>query len=220
MRAVSFVRPSLAAAVLAFTLPLAAHAQRSRAASPAPTTGFAFEATPYVGYMIFGDYLSGPLGSSVSNAPAPLIGAELGMKITPNLSIVGNLATTSSDIQAGIPIIGGISVAHSRLVMYDAGLQLVMPLTTAMGTQMTPFLQAGAGAMRYDITQSVINTTATNFAANVGAGVDFAVGRGVGVRVMAKDYIGKFDAQQATYLDVGTNTTNNFAFNAGLRFSF
>jgi hypothetical protein len=142
------------------------------------------------------------------------------MKLTPNLSIVGNLATASSDIQAGIPIIGGISVAHSRLVMYDAGLQLALPLTTAMGTQMTPFLQAGAGAMRYDISQSVINTTATNFAANVGAGVDFAVGRGVGVRVMAKDYIGKFDAQQATYLDIGTNTTNNFAFNAGLRFSF
>ena len=218
MRAHSFVRPALAAGLLALTLTSAAGAQR--AASPAPASGFAFEATPYVGYMIFGDYLSGPLGSSVSNAPAALIGAELGMRITPNLSLVGNLATTSSDIQAGIPLIGGISVARSRLVMYDAGLQLAIPVTTAMGTAMTPFLQAGAGAMRYDITQSVINTTTTNFAANVGAGVDFAVGRGVGVRVMAKDYIGKFDAQQATYLNVGTNTTHNFAFNAGVRFSF
>jgi len=220
MRAHSYLGPSLAAALLALTLPFAARAQRSGAASPAPTYGLAFEATPYVGYMIFGDYLSGPLGSSVSNAPAPLIGAELGMKITPNLSLVGNLATTSSDIQAGIPLLGGISVAHSRLVMYDAGLQLAIPMTTSMGTSMTPFLQAGAGAMRYDITQSVLNTTTTNFAVNVGAGVDFAVGRGVGVRVMAKDYIGKFDAQQATYIDVGTNTTHNFAFNAGVRFSF
>jgi hypothetical protein len=203
MRAHSFVRPSLAMGLLVLTLPIAAHAQR--ATSPAPVSGLAFEATPYVGYMIFGDYLSGPLGTAVTNAPAPL---------------VGNLATTSSDIQAGIPLLGGISVAHSRLVMYDAGLQLAIPVTTAMGTAMTPFVQAGAGAMRYDITQSVINTTTTNFAANVGAGVDFAVGRGVGVRVMAKDYIGKFDAQQATYLNVGTNTTHNFAFNAGVRFSF
>jgi hypothetical protein len=218
MRAHSVVPPSLAAGLLALTVPLAAHAQRSSAAAPA--SGLAFEETPYVGYMLFGDYLSGPLGTAVTNAPAPLIGAELGMKITPNLSLVGNLATTSSDIQAGIPLLGGVSVAHSRLVMYDAGLQLAIPVTTTMGTAMTPFVQAGAGAMRYDITQSVINTTATNFAANVGAGVDFAVGRGVGVRVMAKDYIGKFDAQQATYLDIGTNTTNNFAFNAGLRFSF
>jgi hypothetical protein len=220
MRANSFVSPSLAAGLLALTLPFAANAQRSQAAPSAPASGLTFEATPYVGYMIFGDYLSGPLGTSVSNAPAPLIGAELGMKITPNLSIVGNLATTSSDIQAGIPFLGGISVAHSRLVMYDAGLQLAIPVTTAMGTAMTPFVQAGAGAMRYDITQSVLNTTTTNFAANIGAGVDFAVGRGVGVRVLAKDYIGKFDARQATYLDVGTNTTHNLAFNAGVRFSF
>ena len=219
MRTLSFVRQSIAAGLLALTLPVIAQGQ-SRAASSAPASGLAFEAMPYVGYMVFGNYMSGPLGSSVSNAPAPLIGAELGMKITPNLSLVGNLATASSDIQAGLPILGGISVAHSRLVMYDAGLQLALPLTTAMGTQMTPFLQAGAGAMRYDITQSIVNTTTTNFAANVGAGVDFAVGRGVGVRVMAKDYIGKFDAQQATYLDVGKNTTHNFAFNAGLRFSF
>lgn len=220
MRTHSLLRPSLAGGLLALTLPVVAQAQRSRAAAPASPSAVSFEATPYVGYMVFGNFLSGPLGTSVSNAPAPLIGAELGMKITPTLSIVGNLATTSSDIQAGIPLLGGISVAHSRLVMYDAGLQLAMPLTSAMGTQMTPFLQAGVGAMRYDITQSVINTTATNVAANVGAGVDFAVGRGVGVRVVAKDYIGKFDAQQATYLDIGTNTTHNFAFNAGMRFSF
>jgi opacity protein-like surface antigen len=219
MRTLSIVRPSIAAGLLALTLPIVAQAQ-SRSASSAPASGLAFEAMPYVGYMVFGNYMTGPLGSSVSNAPAPLIGAELGMKITPNLSLVGNLATTSSDIQAGIPLLGGVSIARSRLVMYDAGLQLALPLTTAMGTQMTPFLQAGAGAMRYDITQSFVSTTATNFAANVGAGVDFAVGRGVGVRVVAKDYIGKFDAQQATYLDIGTSTTNNFAFNAGVRFSF
>jgi len=219
MRSNSFVRASLIAGLFAIALPIAASAQ-GRTTSPAPATGFEFEATPYVGYMVFGNYLSGPLGTSISNAPAPLVGAELGMKLTPNLSLVGDLATTSSDIQAGIPLLGGVSVAQSRLVMYDAGLQLALPLSTAMGTQMTPFLQAGAGAMRYDITQAGIGPSATNFAANVGAGVDFAIGRGVGVRVMAKDYIGKFDAQQATYLDVNTNTTNNFAFNAGLRFSF
>jgi hypothetical protein len=219
MRVTSFARPSLAASLFALALPVAAQAQ-SRGPAAVSTSALAFTATPYVGYMVFGDYLSGPLGTSVSNAPATMIGAELGMKIAPNVSIVGNLATASSDIQAGIPLLGGISIAHSRMVMYDAGLQLSLPLATAMGTALTPFLQAGAGAMRYDITQSFVNTTATNFAANIGAGADIAVGRGVGVRVMAKDYIGKFDAQQATYLDVGTNTTHNFAFSAGLRFSF
>lgn len=219
MRIPSFARPSVAASLLVFALPVGAQAQ-SRGSSAPPASAYAFEATPYVGYMVFGDYVSGPLGTSISNAPATVVGAELGMKLAPNISLVGNLATASSNIQVGIPILGGVSIAQSRMVMYDAGLQLSLPVTTMAGTALTPFLQAGAGGMRYDITQSFIATTATNFAANLGAGADVAIGRGVGVRVMAKDYIGKFDAQQATYLDVPTNTTHNFAFSAGLRFSF
>src|SRR5690242_19256214 len=57
MRSNSFVRPSLVAGLLALALPVAARAQ-ARAAAPDPATGFAFEATPYVGYMVFGNYLS------------------------------------------------------------------------------------------------------------------------------------------------------------------
>jgi hypothetical protein len=188
--------------------------------SSTPTHSDAFEATPYVGYMLFGDYLSGPLGSSISNAPAPVVGAQLGMAIAPNVAIIGNLATSSSDIKAGLPFLGGVTIAHSSVVLYDAGLQLSLPVTTMGGAGFSPFLQAGAGAMRYTITESFVTTNATNFAANVGAGADLAVGRGVGIRLMAKDYIGKFDAQQATSLDLSTNTTQNFAFSAGLRLSF
>ena len=179
-----------------------------------------FEATPYAGVIIFGDYLSGPLGTSVTNAPATIIGAQLGMKVTPNISIIGNVATASSDIQAGIPILGGVSIAQSTVQMFDAGLQLELPITSLSGFQFSPILQAGAGAMRYAITESFITTNSTNFAANVAAGADISVGRGVGVRLMAKDYIGNFDMQQATYIDAQTNTTNSFAFSAGLRFSF
>ena len=206
------------AIALVLAVPALVTAQ-SRGASPR-ATNTAFAVTPYVGYMLFGDYLSGPLGTSITTAPAPVIGAQLGMKLAPNLMLVGNVATASSDIQAGIPILGGISLAQSRVQLFDAGLELALPLTSMSGTAFTPFIQAGAGAMRYDITQSFITTTSTNFAANVGLGADISVGRGVGVRVMAKDYIGKFDLQQATYLDFGTNTTQSFAFSAGVRVSF
>jgi hypothetical protein len=221
MRTTSYLAATLRTGALVAALSAIAagiaHAQ-SRATPLA--TGKAFDLTPYAGYMVFGDYIKGPLGTSLSNAPAPVFGAQLGMRLAPNVSLVGNVATTSSDIKAGIPIIGGFSVAHSNLLLYDAGLQLDIPVTTMGGTSLSPFVQAGAGAIRYDITQSLLSAKATNFAANVGLGADVALGNGLGVRVMAKDYIGKFDFKDATFLDFSGQTAHSFAFSAGLRLSF
>jgi hypothetical protein len=189
-------------------------------ASPPIASGTAFELTPYAGYMIFGDYLKGPLGTSISNAPGALYGVQLGMKLAPNISLIGNLGYTSSDIKAGIPFLGGYSIAHSSTLLYDGGIQLDLPISTGTGLNLKPFGQVGVGAMRYNISESILQTNATNFAANVGVGADVALGQGMGLRLMAKDYIGKFNFQGATSLDVQGQTANNFALSAGLRFNF
>ena len=83
-----------------------------------------------------------------------------------------------------------------------------------------PFVQAGVGAIRYNIDESILTTQATNLAGNVGLGADFRVGRGVAVRVLAKDYIGQFNFQDATGLGITGQTAHNFAFTAGMRFDF
>ena len=57
----------------------------------------------------------------------------------------------------------------------------------------SPFLQGGVGAMRYEVESGFLNTTATNVAYNVGGGVDVQLTPNLGLRLMAKDYIGKFD---------------------------
>lgn len=217
MRPRSYFLVTLRSAVAVATLATAAHAQ-SRATRL--ESGRVFDFTPYVGYMVFGPFMSGPFGTSLSNAPAPVYGVQLGMRLAPNISIVGNVAAASSDIKAGIPILGGLSVAKSNMLIYDGGLQLDVPELTMSGTSFKPFIQAGAGAIRYDISQSFLSTTATNFAANIGVGADVAIGRNMGVRLMAKDYIGKFDFKDATFLDFEANTANNLAFSAGLRMSF
>jgi hypothetical protein len=201
------------------TLAATAHAQsRARPLE----SGTVFNATPYVGYMVFGDFVKGPFGTSIYSAPAPVIGAQLGMKLAPNISLVGNLATSSSDIKAGVPFLGGLSVAHSTMVLYDADLQLDIPVTSSMsGVSFSPFIQAGAGGIHYDISAaSVLSTKASNFAGNVGLGADVTLTKDFGIRLMAKDYIGKFDVKDATSLDYSGQTANNFAFSAGVRVSF
>ena len=171
--------------------------------------------------MVFGKYLSGPLGTSLSNAPGPIYGTQVNLSLAPQLSLVGNIGYTASDIKVGIPIFGGVSVGHSSMLIYDAGLEYNFGLGSERGgLPVDPFVQAGVGAIRYDINESVINTQATNFAANVGVGADYALARGIALRFLAKDYIGKFNFKDATGLGITGNTAHNLAFSAGLRFDF
>jgi hypothetical protein len=185
---------------------------RSAAAQTSPR----IEVTPYAGYMVFGDFVKGPLGTSISNAGGALLGAQLGVVLTPNVAVVGNAARASGDIALGIPFLDGITVGSSSAWMVDGALQLSMPLT---GRALTPFVQLGAGAMRHEV-KIGLSTDATNFVGTVGAGADFSLTRAIGLRVMAKDYIGRFDVREATTVDYQPEIAHNFGFSAGLKIAF
>lgn len=176
-----------------------------------------FGITPYAGYMRFGNLVDGPLGASVRGAAGPVYGAEATLGITRGLALVGNLAYASSDLEVGVPVVGGLSLGKSSALLYDAALRLRVPLSTGGGPAITPFVQAGAGAMRQEIEVASIATRSTNVAYNLGAGVDIPIGPRLGLQLMAKDYIGKFDVREATALDVRTETSHNWTVSAGVR---
>jgi hypothetical protein len=170
--------------------------------------------------MVSGDYLKGPLGTTLTNAPGALYGAQLGISLMPSVSLIGNVGYTSGEVRVGVPFFGGLSVGNTTMVMYDVGLQLDLPTSKASSLPLVPFVQAGVGAIHYKIDESILQTTATNAAVNFGIGADVSLGRGVAFRLMAKDYLGKFDFKEATSFEITGQTAHNLAFSAGIRLDF
>jgi hypothetical protein len=215
----SVVRYSAFAALALVAAPLAA--QRAPARTPAPAThATVFDVTPYAGYMRFGHYLDGPLGTNLRSANAPVVGAQLGLAMGPNFGLVGNLAYGSADLQVGVPLLGGVDVGTSRHLIYDAGVEYRVPMQGAAQT-VTPFVQAGAGAITTKLENALMKTSATNVTFNAGAGLDLSLGRTLGARVMVKDYVGRFDASGKTGVSATRgDISHNVAGSLGLRLSF
>jgi hypothetical protein len=71
--------------------------------------------------------------------------------------------------------------------------------------------------MRQEIEVAPVAATSTNFAYNLGAGVDVPLGPRLGLQLMAKDYIGKFDVREATAVPVDARTAHNWTLSAGVR---
>lgn len=176
------------------------------------------EVTPYAGYMVFGAFAQGPFGTSISSTGGPLLGAQLGVALTPNFALVGNAARGSSDITVGLPFIDDITVGTNTAWMFDGALQVSMPLP-GRAIALAPFVQLGAGAMRHEV-RIGLSTDATNFVGTFAAGADVGFTRAIGLRVMVKDYVGKFDVREATTLDYEPELAHNLGFSAGLRIAF
>ena len=220
---VSIVRlgSGLVATLLAAAAPAGAQLASSSSAATTTVRGTSIDVTPYAGYMIFGNFVDGPLGTSLSSSASPVYGAQVGLALMPGVKLVGNIAHAAGDLKIGIPLLGGINAGKTSALEMDGGLQLSIP-TPKTSIAYVPFVQAGVGAMRWnvDIGSTGISAKSTNLVGNLGAGLDVALGESMGLRFMANDYIGKFDFKQATSLDVSGKTANNWAITAGIRVGF
>jgi len=177
-----------------------------------------FDVSPYAGYMMFGKLFEGPIGTSVSAGSGPVYGAQMSLTMAKNIALYGNVGYSSSDLKIGLPIIGGLDVGSSKALLYDGGVELKVPMQAA--SMVTPFVQGGVGAIRYEVESGFLNANATNVAYNFGGGVDVKLSPNFGVRLMAKDYLGKFDFKEATSFDLNGKTTNNVALTLGVHFGF
>lgn len=176
--------------------------------------------TPFAGYMAFSRAIEGPLGTSLANRNAMVYGAQLGVPIAGAVSFVGTLGYAPSEVRVGLPIIGGINVGNTQVWTYDAGLELG---GAALGDRpVAPFVQLGVGGMTTNIRAAALNTNASNMALAAGIGADLNIARGVGARLMVRDYIGRFDSREAVGIGNNGSSTlsHSVAITAGLKLSF
>jgi hypothetical protein len=178
------------------------------------------EVAPYAGYLVSSDLLTGPLGTRISTGGSALYGAQLSVPINRYLAAVGNVAYSKGDLSIGIPIVGGIDVGKATTWLYDAGVQVSAPAMSRGHGALVPFAQLGAGAIRRTIDVNVVSTRSTNLAWNAGVGADLALGPAMAIRLLAKDYVGRFDVREATGVDTRPDVAHSWALSAGLKVAF
>jgi opacity protein-like surface antigen len=192
----------------------------------------AFQITPFIGYIDFGKYVNGPLGSDVRLPNGPVFGGQASLSLTRNIAIYGELGYAISNTITPYGFSGPFSGGNSGFWLYDGGLQLMAPFKAEDRHWLVPFVQAGAGGVDYRLHNFTTGNTATDerFAWNGGVGLDYHFTRQVGFRLMAKDYIAMFNVphQEVVLLNNlaaqrtvnAQDNNNNYAFTAGLNIGF
>lgn len=191
------------------------------ARADAQHAGLAGDVTPYAGFLLTGNFIEGPMGVSLSSAGGAMYGFQASMPLGGGISLYGNIAQSKADLRVGVPFVGGWNVGRVETLLYDGGIRVTLPEAVGATKTVTPFFQAGIGAIRHDISAiDYIELKATNFAFNAGVGAYIALTDGFGLRTMISDYMGKFDAREATSFDIDTKTRHNFGFAGGISIEF
>lgn len=194
----------------------AAEAQSPRSSAIGVNRG-AFAITPYAGYLVSQNFFEGPLNATLSIQGSPVYGAQLSLPLAPAASIVGTVGYGSGDLEAGIPIIGGVSLGKTNTLLLDASVELRLENP---GSRMIPVFQLGGGAVRREVTILGVTADATDFQVSGGIGVDMPLAPNIAVRVMAKDHYGKADFGSVGDLTARTDDLHTVALTGGVRIAF
>ena len=197
-----------------FTIALRRRARRPRsldaAAAQAPLAAPSFGITPYAGYMKFGSLVAGPFGTNVRDAGAPVYGAELQLGLVPGHRPGRQRRLRPARSRDRRP-------AHRRGVgrpELGADVRRRPPAAPAAAAGSSADSRRSSRPARARCGRRSVDSgrrrTPPNFAYNVGAGADLGLAPRLGLQLMVKDYIGKFDAREATSLNVDTKTTHNW----------
>ena len=207
------------ASVVRFSAILAISAASAVAHSvQAQTAGGAFIA-PFAGYVNHGAWFDGPLSTTIRAASAPIVGAQVGVPLMKGVSLTGSVGYSSGDLEIGVPILGGVDVGTNQTWMYDVAVE-VGGLSRSQKSGIAPFLQGGIGGITNNASNTLLDVHSTNLAYIAGAGVDMRVTRSVALRLQARDYIGRFDSQEAVGFKVNGNLAHNWALSAGVKLAF
>lgn len=205
----------MAALLVAVASPAAAQKEEAAGSGKAAV----FHLTPYVGYVLYGDHFEVP-DFDYTNNNAAGFGVQAALDVSPNFALFGN--GMYSKTQFEFEDNSGTGVAASGDVgiwFYDAGIEFKLPFGGGE-TTFTPFAQAGLGAIKFSTDADDFRSSgATNIAYNAGLGFDMQLG-GVGLRLMAKDYISSFEWDELDDVNGDAPISHNWALTAGLKLSF
>ena len=204
----------MAAALMALASTTVANAQ-SRSSDISISRG-SFAVTPFGGYLLSQRFIEGPLGTSLNVASAPMYGVQASLPLAPSASLIGTIAHAGGDLEAGLPIVGGVSIGETTTTVFDASVELRLD----NGARFIPLVQLGGGATRREVTVQGISSSTTDFEVSGGIGADFPISNNIALRLMAKDYYGKANFGTIGSFEASTDDLHAVAFTGGLRITF
>jgi hypothetical protein len=172
---------------------------------------------PYGGYLLSQRFFDGPVSTALNVSSAPLYGAQVTLPLAPSASLTGSIAHANGDLEAGLPIIGGVSFGTAATTIFDAGVEL--RIGSERGRTI-PIIQLGGGAIQRKVTVAGVSASTTDFQVSGGLGVDVPVTSNLALRIMAKDYYGKADFGSLGPLNARTEDLHAIALTGGIRISF